>query len=168
MPAGRSAGSTGTRYDGASGVAWMPDSRRFVFGRPVQGQRTLWSAAADGSDPRQLTSDGTAAWPAVSADGRSLVFFGDRGDDTGIWRSDADGGNPRLLAKVADAIGHRVRAGSEERLLHLEHARRAGDLSVEPRRRRADGGRAAARTRRPCRTTAACSPASIVRTRARR
>jgi Tol biopolymer transport system component len=93
----------GTRYDGASGVAWMPDSRRFVFGRPVQGQRTLWSAAADGSDPRQLTSEGTSVWPAVSADGRSLVFFGDRGEDSGIWRSDADGSNPRLLAKVADA-----------------------------------------------------------------
>ncbi len=93
----------GTRYDGASGVAWMPDGRRFVFGRPVQGQRTLWSAAADGSDPRQLTSEGTAVWPAVSADGRSLVFFGDRGADNGIWRSDADGSNPRLLAKVADA-----------------------------------------------------------------
>ena len=93
----------GTRYDGASGVAWMPDSRRFVFGRPVQGQRTLWSAAADGSDPRQLTSEGTSAWPAVSADGRSLVFFGDRGEDSGIWRSDADGSNPRLLAKVVDA-----------------------------------------------------------------
>jgi Tol biopolymer transport system component len=81
----------------------MPDSRRFVFGRPVQGQRTLWSAAADGSDPRQLTSEGTSVWPAVSADGRSLVFFGDRGEDSGIWRSDADGSNPRLLAKVADA-----------------------------------------------------------------
>jgi Tol biopolymer transport system component len=93
----------GTRYDGASGVVWMPDGRRFVFGRAVQGQRTLWSAAADGNDPRQLTSEGTAAWPAVSADGRSLVFFGDRGADSGIWRSDADGGNPRLLAKVVDA-----------------------------------------------------------------
>ena len=93
----------GTRYDGASGVAWMPDGRRFVFGRPVQGQRTLWSAVGDGSDPRQLTSEGTAVWPAVSADGSSLVFFGDRGADNGIWRSDADGSNPRLLAKVADA-----------------------------------------------------------------
>ena len=93
----------GPRYDGAWGVAWMPDSRRFVFARSVQGQRTLWSAAADGSDPRQLTSEGTAGWPAVSADGRSLVYFGDRGADNGIWRSDTDGSHPRLLAKVADA-----------------------------------------------------------------
>ena len=61
------------RYDGTSGVAWMPDGRRFIFGRALQRQRTLWSAAADGSDPRQLTSEGTAAWPAVSADGRSRL-----------------------------------------------------------------------------------------------
>src|SRR6478736_6093839 len=81
----------------------MPDGRRFIFGRALQGQRTLWSAAADGSDPRQLTSEGTATWPAVSADGRVLVFFGDRGADSGIWRSDIDGANPRLVAKVADA-----------------------------------------------------------------
>jgi Tol biopolymer transport system component len=93
----------GTRYDGASGVVWMPDGARFVFGRPVQGQRTLWSAAADGSDPRQLTDEGTAAWPAVSPDGRTLVFFGARGADSGIWRSGADGGHPHLLANVADA-----------------------------------------------------------------
>ena len=93
----------GTRYDGASGVAWMPDARRFVFGRPVQGQRALWLAAADGSDPRQLASEGTAVWPAISADGRRLVFFGDRGADNGIWHSEVDGTNPRLLAKVADA-----------------------------------------------------------------
>ena len=50
-----------------------------------------------------MTSAGTAAWPAVSADGRILVFVGLRGADTGIWRSDADGGNARLLAEVADA-----------------------------------------------------------------
>ena len=93
----------GARYDGSSGVVWMPDGRRFIFGRALQGQRTLWSAAADGSDPRQLTSEGTATWPAVSADGRVLVFFGDRGGDSGIWRSDIDGANPRLVAKVADA-----------------------------------------------------------------
>ena len=92
----------GMRYDGASGVTWMPDGRRFIFTRALRGQRTLWSAAADGSDPRQVTSEGTSAWPAVSADGRSLVFFGDRGADNGIWRSDIDGGNARLLAKVAD------------------------------------------------------------------
>ena len=93
----------GSRYDGIQGIAWMPDSQRFIFGRIVHGQRTLWSGALDGNDSRELTSAGTAAWPALSADGRILVFVGLRGADTGIWRSDADGGDARLLTKVADA-----------------------------------------------------------------
>ena len=93
----------GSRYDGTQGIAWMPDSQHFVFGRIVRGQRTLWTGALDGNDSRELTRAGTAAWPALSADGRILVFVGLRGADTGIWRSDADGGNARLLTKVADA-----------------------------------------------------------------
>ena len=93
----------GMRYDGAMGVAWSPDSRRVIFGRVVQGQRTLWSAAPDGSDARQVTGDGTAAWPAASPDGRTLIYYGIRGQESGIWGSDIQGGDPRLLAAVTDA-----------------------------------------------------------------
>jgi Tol biopolymer transport system component len=93
----------GSRYDGANGVAWATDGARFVFSRVAQGQRTLWSAAADGSDARQLTIEGGVGWPAVSPDGRTLAFFGLREGDSGVWRSDPDGTNQRLLAHVADA-----------------------------------------------------------------
>jgi eukaryotic-like serine/threonine-protein kinase len=93
----------GMRYDGASGLTWMPDSKRFIFGRATQGQRRLWSAAIDSSEAREISAEGTSTWPAVSSDGRALVFVGDRGADTGIWRSDIDGRNVQLLAKVPDA-----------------------------------------------------------------
>ena len=94
---------TGNRYDGANGVAWTPDGTRFVFSRAVQGRRTLWSAAADGSDAHQLLIEGSAGWPALSPDGRTLVFFGIREGDIGVWSSDPDGTNQRLLTHVADA-----------------------------------------------------------------
>jgi Tol biopolymer transport system component len=92
----------GTRYDGTSGIGWFPDGSRILFTRVVQGQRTMWSAAADGSDQRQI-GEGPGAWPAISPDGRTLVFFAVRKGEVGLWRGDADGGNATLLTKVGDA-----------------------------------------------------------------
>jgi Tol biopolymer transport system component len=95
----------GNRYDGALGIAWAPDGTRFVFSRISQGRRTLWSAAADGSDTRQLTIDDVGWLPTFSRDGRALAFSGVRGADGGAWVSDADGAHQRLVARVPDATG---------------------------------------------------------------
>jgi Tol biopolymer transport system component len=92
----------GTRYDGGSGLTWAGSNDRVIFTRVVQTQTSLWSAAADGSDARQITTEGAAVWPAVSPDGHTVVFFGERGGEIGIWRSD-DGASPRLITKIADA-----------------------------------------------------------------
>jgi hypothetical protein len=59
--------------------------------------------ATDGSDQRELITEGSSAWSALSPDGQTLAFTSTRGDQMGIWRADADGLNARILSVVTDA-----------------------------------------------------------------
>jgi Tol biopolymer transport system component len=91
------------RYDGVYGVAWLPDSSAIVYSHYLNGSNQLWQMARDGSNKRELVSDGAVGWPAISADGRTLAFVGTRGDSTGIWRAAIDGTSAVLLAPVVGA-----------------------------------------------------------------
>ena len=79
-----------------------PDGRRFAFNSNRSGQFAIWVAAADGSDPRQLTShqwiwQGSPNW---SPDGRTIAF--DAHDPDGhvhVWTIPAEGGTPRRITK---------------------------------------------------------------------
>ena len=78
-----------------------PDGRRIAFesGRAGDGQE-IWLAAADGSNPTQLTR-GPGIWqgsPRWSPDGRRIAFDS-QGEDGhwDIWTIDADGGSPSRL-----------------------------------------------------------------------
>jgi TolB protein len=52
-----------------------------------------------GGDPKQLTTDPHADLaPAVSPDGKFVVFSSDRGGRAAIWKMDMDGGNQTQLA----------------------------------------------------------------------
>ncbi len=91
--------------DGLNGVAVSRDNR-VVFSSFEGGQEDLWSMNIDGSGRRRLTSDVYAEMhPAVSPDGRYIVFRSNRPDGeavTRLWRMDADGGNIVQLAAKAD------------------------------------------------------------------
>jgi Tol biopolymer transport system component len=88
-------------YEGHS--EFSPDGRRIAFETMRSGdQYEIWLAAADGSNPAQLTrgpgrSQGAPAW---SPDGRQIAF-----DSTGedghadIWTIDAADGTPHRLTK---------------------------------------------------------------------
>jgi Tol biopolymer transport system component len=57
---------------------------------------------SDGSQPRQLTfNPGLDMGPAVSTDGRFIVFFSDRSGVRTLWRMDIDGGIARQLTSVS-------------------------------------------------------------------
>ena len=93
------------RLDGARGLTWMPDGSRLVFSRVIAGRPSIASMRTDGSDLREIVNDEASAWPAVSPDGKTLVYFAMRGAQTGVWRSDIGGGSVTLLAQVPDANG---------------------------------------------------------------
>jgi Tol biopolymer transport system component len=89
--------TTRTSLDGALGLAWTPDGR-VVFVSTRSGRRALWIMNADGSGQRQLTDRGPAARnPAVTPDGRSIVFEGSDESGDRIWRMDLDGGSAATI-----------------------------------------------------------------------
>ena len=81
---------------------FSPDGRRIAFASGRSGEFAIWVAAADGSDPRQLTShqwiwQGSPNW---SPDGRTIAF--DAYDPDGhvhVWTIPAEGGTPRRITK---------------------------------------------------------------------
>ena len=91
------------RYDGAWGIAWLPDNSGLVYSHSANGSNQLWRMNADGSEKREIITEGGFGWPAVSPDGRILAFIGARGNQLGIWRSSLDGGSLTFLAPVVGA-----------------------------------------------------------------
>jgi len=91
---------TRKRPDDYQNVSRAPDGR-LVYTSFAGGSEDVWSMKPDGSQPRQLTFDpGLDGGPAVSADGRFIVFFSDRSGVRTLWRMDIDGGNARQLTSV--------------------------------------------------------------------
>lgn len=86
-------------YDGIAGVALAPDGR-MVYCSNASGNTDLWSAAADGSNPRQLTvAPLIDENPKITADGRTILFVSDRTGSPNIWRMDLDGSNQTQLTR---------------------------------------------------------------------
>jgi Tol biopolymer transport system component len=78
-----------------------PSGGRMVFSSSRSGSRNLWSADADGSSTRPLTSDAAIEErPASSADGRQIAFVSDRGGEHAIWVVSSDGGTPKRIART--------------------------------------------------------------------
>jgi Tol biopolymer transport system component/DNA-binding winged helix-turn-helix (wHTH) protein len=78
---------------GGGGVAWTPDGKIVSASRE---SHQIWSMEANGSNPRQLTTEG-GMLPTVTADGRYIVFQSLRSGTPNIWRMDVDGANPKPL-----------------------------------------------------------------------
>ncbi len=83
------------------GPSLSPDGQRIAFESNRSGLREIWVAAADGSDPRQVSSFGgpNSGTPQWSPDSRRLVVDS-RVDGYGdIFVLDADGGPQRRLTQ---------------------------------------------------------------------
>jgi Tol biopolymer transport system component/DNA-binding winged helix-turn-helix (wHTH) protein len=82
---------------GRGKLVWMPDGR-IVYDYGSRVGSDLWIARLDGTEPRQLISNsGFNDWPAISPDGRTIVFQSDRTGAQHLWRMSADGSNQSQL-----------------------------------------------------------------------
>jgi len=69
---------------------WAPDRQGLYFVSDRDGMENLWFQPLEGAPAHQLTDfgEGRLLWPAISRDGRTIVFE----RDFGIWRMDVDSG----------------------------------------------------------------------------
>ena len=111
-------------------LTWTPDYK-ILYASDSSDTVDLWVREPDGSAPRQLTTNAHRNYgPAVSPDGKQIVFHTNRNGNWGIWQMDRDGGNPHALTTdnkfennwahyTPDAksiIYQRSRTGGEQRL----------------------------------------------------
>jgi Tol biopolymer transport system component len=78
------------------------DGRFIVFSSNRGRANEIWRANLDGSEPRQLTTCGKNSHPAVSADGRWVVYRSDC-DSGRLWRVTIDGGEAHRITDNAAA-----------------------------------------------------------------
>ncbi|MEP6636240.1 MAG: protein kinase [Acidobacteriota bacterium] len=85
------------KVDGVDGLTWTPEGK-IVYLTQAADKPELWTMNADGSDNRQLTSDGYHKFsPSVSPDGKFVFFTSLRSGIPHIWRINRDGSNPKQL-----------------------------------------------------------------------
>ncbi|HKO97460.1 MAG TPA: protein kinase [Pyrinomonadaceae bacterium] len=100
---GRARRLTNGNQDGFSGVALTPDER-VVYTSKTGEHMDAWIVKADGSEPRQLTTDQPFVRDVeASPDGRYIVFSATAAGVQHIWRIDADGSNVKQLTYGAFA-----------------------------------------------------------------
>jgi Tol biopolymer transport system component/DNA-binding winged helix-turn-helix (wHTH) protein len=88
----------GDNYSDQLGLDWASDGR-LVYSSHASGNLDLWISTTGGQQ-KQLTRDRHIdLTPAVSPDGRFIVFVSDRGGTRAIWRMDIDGNNPKQLTR---------------------------------------------------------------------
>jgi hypothetical protein len=82
------------------GCSWNSDGSRVFFHSDRTGNWELFSAAADGTDVRQLTDDPEIdQWPTLSPNGATLAWMSSRDGNLDIWVANADGSEPRNLSR---------------------------------------------------------------------
>ncbi|HKE55820.1 MAG TPA: DPP IV N-terminal domain-containing protein, partial [Pyrinomonadaceae bacterium] len=80
-------------------VAWTPDGK-IVYASRTGETWDIWLSNRDGSESKQLTADAFIdQQPAVSGDGRYVVFQSNRSGARNLWRMDTDGSNLKQLTE---------------------------------------------------------------------
>ncbi len=88
------------QYNGVRGLTWTPDGRLVYVSRANISQ-DIWMMDQDGKNNRQLTSAETRAeiYPAVSPDGRYIVFVSTRTGNSNIFRYELSTGDQKQLTE---------------------------------------------------------------------
>ncbi|MGI8641450.1 MAG: protein kinase domain-containing protein [Pyrinomonadaceae bacterium] len=89
------------KYDGILGICWLPDGK-IVYDSLPDRKDEVWVVGADGNNSRQLTTN--AGSPAVSPDGRYLVYQNTIKEKLGLWRMEISDGSKKQLTQKADLL----------------------------------------------------------------
>ena len=71
--------------EGAYDPTWSPDGTRIAYVVRSKGHHDLWVMRPDGSDARQVTSDGACRAPCWSPDGQWLAYVSGRDGTFDVW-----------------------------------------------------------------------------------
>jgi serine/threonine protein kinase/Tol biopolymer transport system component len=114
------------QYNGVGGLTWTPDGR-VVYVSRAYGSQDIWLMDQEGKSPRQLTTAETRIdrYPAVTPDGRYIVFVSTRTGNSNIYRYDLNSGEQKQLTSglseefpAVSADGKWVIYASTESLKH--------------------------------------------------
>lgn len=88
--------------NGVGGLTWLPDGR-VVYVSRAYGSQDIWLMDQDGKNQRQLTTAETRIdrYPAVTPDGRYIVFVSTRTGNSNIYRYDLNTGEQKQLTNGA-------------------------------------------------------------------
>lgn len=113
--------------DGWLGLDWMPDGK-IVYMRLVDRSRSIWIMNGDGTNAAQLIRAGGGDFlPAVTADGRYVVFESARSGRSQIWRANADGTDLRQLTDLDVAAQPHV-SPDEQWIVYISSGQHLGPL----------------------------------------
>ncbi|HEX5080563.1 MAG TPA: DPP IV N-terminal domain-containing protein, partial [Blastocatellia bacterium] len=86
------------QYNGMGGVTWTPDGR-VVYVSRANGSQDIWLMDQNGKNQKQLTTIDTRIdrYPAVTPDGRYIVFVSTRSGNSHIYRYDLASGEQKQL-----------------------------------------------------------------------
>ncbi len=86
------------QYNGVRGLTWAPDGQ-LVYVSRASGSQDIRMMDQNGQNQRQLTTPETRAeiYPAVSPDGRYIVFVSTRTNNSNIYRLDLATGDQKQL-----------------------------------------------------------------------
>jgi Tol biopolymer transport system component/predicted Ser/Thr protein kinase len=102
---------------GADAPRWSPDGRLIAFRGFSPWPTHVYVIAADGGEPRRVTTGDFREGPPVwSSDGKWIYFSSNRGDGDAIWKAPAGGGSPVLVARK----GSSPVASSDGRFVYYE------------------------------------------------
>lgn len=90
---------TSSNYDGIDGLAWMKDGR-LIYTTLTNGAQTLWTIDAGKGAQAQLSEGmSNSRSPAVSPDGRYIVYASRSASGQHLWKADADGSHRLQLTR---------------------------------------------------------------------
>jgi serine/threonine protein kinase/Tol biopolymer transport system component len=86
-------------------VAWTPDNR-ILYASTADDSRDIWIVNGDGTNAKQLTTDGDYQQAQASADGRFIVLASNRAGKSAfnIWRMSIDGSDPVQLTQGSGEV----------------------------------------------------------------